>query len=93
MPHRNNLIEFPASPPFAAPRKRGASSTAEATAHVASNLPVLLADVRLDIVRSWRRGVRIAWLAKIHQLTVAQTEAVLWAELGFRPAPQFRRAA
>ena len=89
---RNNVIPFPASPPFAAPRKRGASSSAESMQHIGSNLPDLLVDVKLDIVRAWRRGVRIAWLAKMHQLSVAQLEAVLWSELGYCPAPQ-RRAA
>lgn len=89
---RSNVITFPSKPPFQAARKRGAPSVIEAQAFIASNLPSLLADVRLNIVRSWRRGVRIAWLAKMHQLTVAQTEAVLWSELGFQPVPQ-RRAA
>ncbi len=87
----NNLIEFPASPPFAAPRKPGPLSTAESMEHVASNMPALLDDVRLDIVAAWRRGVRISWLSKIHQLRVVHIEAVLWLELGYRP-PQYRKA-
>jgi hypothetical protein len=93
MSHRNNLIPFPASPPFAKPRKPGASSIAESMEHIASDLPALLIDVKLDIVRSWRRGVRISWLAKIHQLRVVQIEALLWIELGQRPTPVYRRAA
>jgi hypothetical protein len=92
MPHRNNIIPFPTTPPFAKPRKPGALSTAESMEHVASDMPALLVDVRLDIVRAWRRGVRISWLAKIHQLRVVQVEAILWLELGFRPTPM-RRAA
>ncbi len=75
-----NLIVFPVTSKSPAPvaRKRGASNLVEMTAAVASNVPALIEDVKLDIAAKWRRGVRIAYLAKIHQLTVRQVEAIIW---------------
>lgn len=72
------VIAFPTTAPFDEPRKRGAQSGAEMKRSIVSYLPALIDEVSLDIVRSWRRQVPIAWLAKIHQLTVRQVEAVLW---------------
>ncbi len=74
----NNLIEFPASPPFAAPRKRGAVSDVEKKHHIATNLPALLPSVAAQIVNRWRRGTQMAYLAKEFQLTCRQAEAVIW---------------
>ena len=83
-----NVIPFPTVPPFAFPRKRGAQSDEQKAAHIASYRPRLIEDVELGIVSGWRRGVAIAWLAKMHQLTVRQTEAVIWCYQNFnRPAP------
>ena len=43
MPSRNVIpFPFPASPPFAQPRKRGARSHVDLQARIASNLPLLI---------------------------------------------------
>jgi hypothetical protein len=78
---------FPSTPPFAQPRKRGAQSVTEMQRRIASYLPQLIEDVRLDIVAAWRREVPIAFLAKMHQLTVRQVEAVIWVEYHQQPCP------
>lgn len=83
----SKILVFPSTPPFAEPRKRGAQSIVEMKACVASYLPRLIEDVKLDIVAAWRRGVSIAFLAKMHQLTVRQCEAVIWCEYHQRPVP------
>lgn len=89
----SNVIAFPSKPPFADPRKRGALSNAEKRLSIASNLPELMPRTYGEIVNDWRRGVRMAWLAKIHQLTMAQVEAVIWAaDSGYGPFA-VRRAA
>ena len=77
---RNNLIPFPfpASPPFARPRKRGARSHADLQASITSNLPLLMEKSYKRIKDLWRRQVPMAWIAKMEQLTIAQVEACLW---------------
>jgi hypothetical protein len=93
MQNSSNVIAFPTTPPFAAPRKRGAASDAEKKLWIASNLPDLVPHIYGEIVNNWRRGVRMAWLAKIHQLRIAQIEAVIWAaDNGYGPF-EARRAA
>jgi hypothetical protein len=90
----NNLIHFPSTPPFQSPRKRGALKDAEKKQAIVSNLPALMPTTHADIVRMWRRQVRIQLIAKIHQLTVGQVEAVLWLAFHGSDGPvQMRRAA
>jgi hypothetical protein len=59
--------------------------------HIATNLPALLPAVAAQIVNGWRRGVQIPYLAKQHQLTCRQTEAVVWC--ADRQAWETRRVA
>ena len=78
MPNRNNVIAFPASPVFAAPRKRGARSHTDLQANITSNFPLLMERTYADIKRMWKRQVPMGWIAKIHQLTIPQVEACIW---------------
>jgi len=75
---QRRVIAFPTTPPFARGRKRGCRPHTELKAHVASNLPELLAAAWCDIARLWSKGVQIGWIAKMHDLTIPQVEAVLW---------------
>ena len=90
-----NVVNITSKPRAEASRKGANRTTAEQKELMASNAPALIECVQLDIVAKWRRGVKIAWLAKIHQLTTAQVEATIWVHLHGAPMPPaaLRRAA
>lgn len=47
----------------------------------------LLEQVRANIVRDWRRGISISYLAKDYSVTVRQAEAVIWESQRHVPPP------
>lgn len=91
---QSNVIPFPSTPPFQVLRKRGARSHAALKARITSNLPDLMPKTQGDIVRLWRYQVPMGWIAKMHQLTIPQVEAVVWmAYNGEGPVVAYGRAA
>jgi hypothetical protein len=91
---RANVIPFPTTPPFAKPRKRGALPLAERQANITSNLPTLMDATYSEIAKLWARQVQMGLIAKMHQLTIPQVEAVIWVAYNYGNHPvQVRRAA
>lgn len=57
---------------------RNSSSNADRASYIEPHTIPLMETVTEKIVRSWRRGLSISYLAKDQGLTVRQTEAIIW---------------
>lgn len=74
--------------------------------YITSSMIRLIEDIELRILRDWKRGIALRFIAKDFGLSVYQTEAIIWVRLRIengldpkptdrksRPAIEFQRAA
>lgn len=73
---------------FQISRKQPQPETKHSTRYIAAYLVPLIAEVKVRLVRDWRRGISIKYLAKDYQISVRQAEAIVWeAQIHSVPPP------